>query len=69
MSKGKVDRLLNKDEICERLGCSQRTLARHVVNDVGPPSFRVGGKRYWRERDYLTWLDKSARQKGGISPG
>jgi predicted DNA-binding transcriptional regulator AlpA len=57
------DRLLTAAEVQTWLLCSKRTLERHVANKVAPPSFRVGGKRYWRQVDFLRWLDERAAPK------
>jgi excisionase family DNA binding protein len=49
-------------QVARRLGISEATLFRMLSRGDAPPSYRIGGRRYWRESDVLAWLETRCRE-------
>lgn len=53
-----VSPLLGKEQLCERLQASQRTIENMVKADTFPPPVRVGKFVYWSEVAVRKWQEK-----------
>ncbi|MBD3942803.1 helix-turn-helix domain-containing protein [Microbacterium sp. NEAU-LLC] len=47
----------SRNEVAEYTGISVPTLARWAGEGKGPKSIKAGGRRIYRKRDVLAWLD------------
>jgi excisionase family DNA binding protein len=56
---------LNIEQVAGRLGISTTTLFRMLALGAAPPSYKVGKRRLWHERDVLEWLETECRQSSG----
>ena len=56
---------LTSAQVSERLRISEATLFRLLARGGAPPSYRIGKRRLWRERDVLDWLESECRQADG----
>lgn len=50
--------LLNKPDVCSRLGFSPRTLEGMVNDKKFPPGCRIGKHLYWTETAIQKWLER-----------
>ena len=53
---------LTYQQVAERLSISETSLFRLIRRGAGPPSYKIGGRRLWRESDVLHWLETECRQ-------
>lgn len=62
-----VDRLLPIGTVADRIGVDRTTLRVWRHREVGPPSFKVGGRIVYRESELTAWLavQEAATRKGG----
>ncbi len=61
------DRVLSKQEIAMRLGCSERNVDRLIKVGDGPPVLRISPRRVGvLQSDFETWL--GARRRPQASP-
>lgn len=44
-------------QVARRLGISSATVHRLMNRGEGPPSYRIGRRRLWRETDLIAWLE------------
>lgn len=51
-----IERLLNVDEVADRLSVSVRTVYNFRDSGFMPPSIKLGGAVRWRERDIQEWI-------------
>ncbi|MDT6962243.1 AlpA family phage regulatory protein [Cupriavidus sp. SZY C1] len=47
--------LINKQELCERLSVSERTIENMVKADAFPPPVRIGKQVFWSETAVRQW--------------
>jgi excisionase family DNA binding protein len=53
---------LTIEQVADRLGVSSTTIFRMIARGTAPPSYKVGKRRLWRERDVLDWLETECRE-------
>ena len=58
---------LTSAQVAARLHVSQATVFRMLRRGEAPPSYRIGRRRLWRERDLLEWLESTCRQEAARS--
>ncbi len=59
-------RLLTRDDLCERLQLSKRTLSRMVSGGKLPRPIQLGRNVRWRESDIVQWIaDGCPTQENG----
>ena len=58
-----LDGYLTRDEAARQLNVSTDTLTRWGTQRIGPPSVRIGRKRYYRLEAVRAWL--AAREQPG----
>ena len=51
-------------QVAERIGVSEATFYRLLARGEGPPSYRIGKRRLWRESDVVKWLETECRESG-----
>lgn len=56
-----MDRLLTTGEVASRLRVAPETLRFWRWKEVGPASFRVGGRVVYRESVVAAWVDEQAQ--------
>jgi predicted DNA-binding transcriptional regulator AlpA len=56
---------LRRSQLAKRLGVSEATTFRLDKRGLGPPSYKVGKTRLWRESDLIAWLESECRQDRG----
>ncbi|MEO8837688.1 MAG: helix-turn-helix domain-containing protein [Herbaspirillum sp.] len=49
--------LLRKDQLCERLSISERTLENMINGGLFPPPVRIGKRVYWSENAVRKWQE------------
>jgi predicted DNA-binding transcriptional regulator AlpA len=47
---------LTAQEVADRLGVHPITLWRWMDAGIGPPSFKLVGRRYWPEAEFEQWF-------------
>jgi excisionase family DNA binding protein len=50
-------KLLTRDDLCERLRLSKRTISRMLSAGKLPPPVQIGRCVRWRERDIERWIE------------
>lgn len=55
---------LTTAQVAQRLSVSEATVFRMLARRVGPPSYKIGRRRLWRESDVLNWLETECRESG-----
>lgn len=55
---------LSYRQVAKRLAISETSLFRLLQKGKGPPSYKIGGSRRWKESDVLDWLESECRQAG-----
>lgn len=61
-TKKEPPKLLNTEEVAEIFRMSERQVRYAERHGTIPQGARIAGKRYWRERDVLAWLDRKFDQ-------
>ena len=49
--------LLNKADLCQKLGISPRTIENMIKDGKFPPAVRIGKYVYWSEKSIARWHD------------
>ena len=62
------DRLLPARRVCERYDVTDRTLDRWLGREAlaFPRPLRISGRRYWYERELVTWERAQLSQRGAL---
>lgn len=55
---------LTYPQVADLLHISEATLHRLRQRGEAPPSYRIGGRRLFRESDLLAWLETDCRRAG-----
>lgn len=53
-----IERLIDLDEVLERLGISEKTLRRWIAANEFPKPLRVAGKPRWRARVFNRFVEE-----------
>lgn len=62
-----LDGYLTREQAAHQLGVSMDTLTRWGTQRIGPPSVRIGRKRYYRREAVLKWLEaREQPSTGGV---
>lgn len=60
--------LAGKDQVCQILGLSARTLEGLIRDGLFPPGKRLGRFIYWRKQVVLAWLDDQFAEQATWTP-
>ena len=57
---------LTTPQVAQRLSVSEATIFRMLRSRTGPPSYKIGKRRLFRESDVLVWLESECRDNGRV---